>query len=315
MLTTKRTCYTRWRPSGRLIKVDGGAESKMTRIYPTAVFVAFSTFVVAIATATDSQSPVKIKIAPGGLVTIVNNSGSVMLHPGSGQQVVVNATKHSDKVEIDANGMPDGRRVEIRTHAISQQRLSSDESKVEYDITVPAGVSVTVSTATAPITVENLNSDLSLSSDTGRIAIRNVANAHIRARGIAAPIVLTDVTNGYVDVTSNSGLVQLENVSGPRVAIGSTSGDVSYRGDCSGGGIYNITTHSGAIDVALPQNTSVDLAARSLTGSVENDFPLQQKLHSTFVPSTGRSLVGTSNSGSSSMELQSFNGRIRVKKQ
>ena len=156
----------------------------MTRLYPTAVFAAFSTLLVAIAAANDSQNSVRIRIAPGGLVNIVNNSGSVTLHPGSGQQVVVNATKHSDKIEVDSNGMPDGRRVEIRTHVISQQRLSTDEAKVEYDITVPPGVSVTVSTATAPITVENLNSDLSLSSDTGRITIKNVANAHIRVRSI-----------------------------------------------------------------------------------------------------------------------------------
>src|SRR5436309_4737938 len=191
----------------------------MTRAYQAAVFVAFSSLLVATATAIDWQSQAKLKLAPGGLVNIVNNSGSVTLHAGSGQQVVVNATRHSDKVEVDSNGMPDGRRVEIRTHVISQQRLSTDEAKVEYDITVPPGVSVTVSTATAPITVENLNSDLSLSSDTGRIAIKNVANAHIRVRSIAAPIALTDITNGYLDVTSNSSPVQLENVSGPRVAV------------------------------------------------------------------------------------------------
>ena len=287
----------------------------MTRPYRAADVVAFSSLLVATATAIDWQSQAKLKLAPGGLVNIVNNSGSVTLHAGSGQQVVVNATRHSDKVEVDSNGMPDGRRVEIRTHVLSQQKLSSDEAKVDYDITVPAGASVTVSTASAPITVENLNSDLTLSSDTGKITIKNVANAHIHVRSIAAPVALTGVSNGHVDVTSNGGRVQLENVAGPRVAIGTTSGDIEYRGDCSGGGFYNLTTHSGAIDVTLPQNASVDLTARSLTGTVENDFPLQQKLHSTFVPSTGRSLVGTSNSGSSSMELQSFNGRIRVKKQ
>jgi DUF4097 and DUF4098 domain-containing protein YvlB len=283
--------------------------------YSTAIFAALSMLAVSIAMANDSQNHVKIKVAPGGVVNIVNNGGSVTLHPGGGQQVVVNATTHSDKVEVDSNGMPDGRRVEIRTHVLSPQKLSADESKVEYDVTVPAGVSVTVSTATAPITVENLNSDLSLSSDTGRITVKNVANAHIHVRSIAAPVALTNVTDGHVEVTSSSGAVQLESVSGAKVTIGTTSGDISYRGDCSGGGVYSITSHSGAIEVALPQNASVDLTARSITGSVENDLPLQQKPHLTFVPSPGRSLVGTSNSGSSSMELQSFSGRIRVKKQ
>src|SRR5947209_343913 len=257
-------------------------KSRMTRLYPTAVFAAFSTLLVAIAAANDSQNSVRIRIAPGGLVNIVNNSGSVTLHPGNGQQVVVNATRHSDKIEVDSNGMPDGRRVEIRTHVISQQRLSTDESKVEYDIAVPAGVSVTVSTATAPITVENLNSDLSLSSDTGRITVKNVVNTHIHVRSVAAPVTLTNVTDAHVEVTSSGGAVQLESVSGPRVTIGTTSGDISYRGDCSGGGVYSITSHSGAIEVALPQNASVDLTARSVTGSVENDFPLQQKPHMTF---------------------------------
>jgi DUF4097 and DUF4098 domain-containing protein YvlB len=283
--------------------------------YSTAIFAALSMLAVPVAMANDSQNHVKIKVAPGGVVNIVNNGGSVTLHPGSGQQVVVNATTHSDKVEVDSNGMPDGRRVEIRTHVLSPQKLSADESKVEYDITVPTGVSVTVSTATAPITVENLNSDLSLSSDTGRITVKNVANTHIHVRSVAAPVALTNVTDGHVEVTSSSGAVQLESVSGPKVTIGTTSGDISYHGDCSGGGVYSITSHSGAIEVALPQNASVDLTARSITGSVENDLPLQQKPHLTFVPSPGRSLVGTSNSGSSSMELQSFSGRIRVKKQ
>jgi DUF4097 and DUF4098 domain-containing protein YvlB len=282
-----------------------------SRVSLAAVFLLAATIVQA----NDAQNHATIKIVPGGVVNIVNNSGSVTLHPGGSQQVIVNATTHSDKTEVDSNGTPDGKRVEIRTHSLSQQKLSADESKVDYDITIPAGVSVTVSTAAAPITVENLNSDLSLSSDMGRIAVKNAANTYIHVRSVAAPVVLTNITGGNVEVTSSSGAVQLENVSGPKVKIGTTSGDISYRGDCSGGGAYSMITHSGAIDVTLPENASVDLTARSVTGSAENDFPLQQKSHTTFVPSPGRSLVGTSNSGSSSVELQSFSGRIRVKKQ
>jgi len=118
-----------------------------------------------------------------------------------------------------------------------------------------------------------------------------------------------------VQVTSSGGAVQLSNVTGPKVTISTTSGNISYQGDFSGGGSYLFTTHSGAIDVTLPATASVDLTARSVKGSVENDFPLQIKPHMTFVPSDGRSFAGTSNSGSSSVELQSFSGRIRVKKQ
>jgi len=67
--------------------------------------------------------------------------------------------------------------------------------------------------------------------------------------------------------------------------------------------------------MSLPQTASVDITARSVSGDVQNDFPLSQKTHTSFTPQTGRSFAGTSNSGASSVQLQSFSGRIRVKKQ
>src|SRR5215471_6517800 len=242
----------------------------------------------------DSTRQIKLTVATGGLVNVVNSGGSVTVHQGGPHQVLVNAVTHSDKIEVDANNTPDGRRADIRTHLLSEQKPNSDESKVDYLITVPPGVSVTVSTATAPITVDGVSSDLSLSSDTGHITVKNATSTHLQVRGVAAPVVLTNIV-GYVEVT--------------------TSGDIGYQGDFSGGGSYVLSTHSGGIDVTLPANASVDLTARSITGSVENDYPLQSKSHMTFVPMQGRSFAGTSNSGSSSVELQSFSGKIRVKKQ
>jgi DUF4097 and DUF4098 domain-containing protein YvlB len=118
-----------------------------------------------------------------------------------------------------------------------------------------------------------------------------------------------------VDIQSAGGTVQLSNVTGQRVTVGTTSGNIEYLGDCSGGGDYILTTHSGAINVTLPATASVDLTARSTNGQVENAFPLQEKSHNSFVPHQGRSFAGTSNSGSSSVDLQSFSGKIRVKKQ
>jgi DUF4097 and DUF4098 domain-containing protein YvlB len=132
---------------------------------------------------------------------------------------------------------------------------------------------------------------------------------------MTAPVTLKDVTISRVDIQSSGGAVRLSNVTGQRISASTTSGNIEYRGDCSGGGDYILTTHSGAIDMTLPATASVDLSARSTTGAVENAFPLQEKQHNPFVPKQGRSFAGTSNSGSSSVELQSFSGKIRVKKQ
>ena len=267
------------------------------------------------ALAADSTKQAKLTIAPGGVVNISNNAGSVTLHQGNGHQVLATTTTHSDKVEVDANGTPDGKRVDIRAHALPQQKPTSDEAKVDCDITVPAGVSVTITTGTASITVDSVNADLSLSSDTGALTVRNASNTHINIRTVSGPVAVSNVTGAYLDVTSAGGAVHLTNVTGPRVQVGTTSANISYQGDFAGGGSYALTTHNGGIEVTLPEAASVDLTARSINGSVENDFPLQNKPHMTFSPTQGRSFSGTSNSGSSSVELESFSGKIRVKKQ
>ena len=81
------------------------------------------------------------------------------------------------------------------------------------------------------------------------------------------------------------------------------------------GGEYSLTNHTGNIDVTLPSSASVDLDARSSHGSVEDSFPLRQKTHLANALVAGRSFAGTSNSGSSSVQLRSFSGKIRLKKQ
>jgi DUF4097 and DUF4098 domain-containing protein YvlB len=267
------------------------------------------------AQASDTRKEAKIDIAVGGTVNIISGGGSVALHSGSGRQVLATYTVHSDKIEVDQNSSADKQRVELRTHALPGQQPTSDQARVDYDITVPAGVSVNVSTTSAPITAEGLSGDIGLSSETGQITIHNVAKSYVRVRSMTAPVSLKDVTMSRVDIQSSGGVVQLNNVTGQRVAASTTSGNIEYRGDCSGGGDYVLTTHSGAIDMTLPAIASVDLSARSTTGAVENAFPLQERHHNSFVPQPGRSFAGTSNSGSSSVELQSFSGKIRVKKQ
>jgi DUF4097 and DUF4098 domain-containing protein YvlB len=270
---------------------------------------------LSVACAADSRKEARIDIAPGGTVNIVSGGGSITLHSGAGRQLLVSYTVHSAKVEVDQSTSDNKQRVELLTHALPGEKPTADEAKVDYDVTVPAGISVNVSTTSAPITADGIGTDIGLSSETGQITVHNVAKSHVHVRSVTAPVNLQDVTMSRVDVQSTGGAVQLKNVNGQRVTAGTTSGNIDYQGDCSGGGNYILTTHSGAIDVTLPATASVDLTDRSTTGTVENDFPLQQKPHTSFVPQQGRSFAGTSNSGSSSVELQSFSGKIRVKKQ
>jgi DUF4097 and DUF4098 domain-containing protein YvlB len=263
----------------------------------------------------DARKEVRLDVASGGAVTITNNAGSVGLKAGSGHQLVVAYAAQSNKMEVDQTSTNDHGRIEITAHALPDQKPTADESRVDFEISVPAGVSVTVNTATATITAENLSGDISLSSDTGLITAHDLAKSNVQVRTVTGGVSLSNLIGSHVDVISSAGAVKLSNVNGPKVKVGTGSGNITYTGDCSGMGNYVLTTHSGAIDMSLPQAASVDITARSVSGDVQNDFPLSQKSHTSFTPQAGRSFAGTSNSGASSVQLQSFSGKIRVKKQ
>jgi DUF4097 and DUF4098 domain-containing protein YvlB len=267
--------------------------------------------VASAAFAADAHKEFRYTVGPGATLNVVNENGSVTIRPSASRQVIISTTSHSPKVEVDSSQT--GNRIEAQTHLLGTP--TGDEARVEYDIQAPADIMLTVRADSGPVRVEKLRSDMTLDSSTAAITVQDCGNSHVHIHAIQGPVTVSNLSNGHVEITSLSGDVQLNSVTGPKVLINTTKGNVRYVGDFSGGGDYFFTTHSGDIEVSLPTSASVDLSARSVSGSVEQDFPLQQKPHLTYQLSPGRSFAGTSNTGASSVQLRSFSGKIRVKKQ
>lgn len=267
---------------------------------------------LSVAASAQTRKELKFNVGPGASVSVTNDAGPVIVHAGSGSQVLVVATMHSDQVEIDPT--QSGSRIDVHTHYL-QQRLSGDAARVDYDVTVPADCAVIVHASTGPIAVDHLRGDITADGDAANVDVKDAANGHVHLRTLKGSINLSNVTNGHVEISSVSGPVTLTNVSGQRVEVNTTNGKVTYRGDFASNGDYDVTTHSGDIEVFMPANASTDISLRSVTGKVENDFPFQPKQHTSLPIASGKSFAGTSNQGGSSVELRSFSGTIRVKKQ
>jgi DUF4097 and DUF4098 domain-containing protein YvlB len=260
--------------------------------------------------AADNRKEFKYTAAPGSSVTIVNEFGPVTLKLAPGHQVSIVAETHSDKVEVYC--AQTGNRIEARTNF--RQKADEQEGRVSYEVAVPANVAVMVRAATGPIQAEKLQGDITLKGDAAGITVHDVSNAHVHIQTVGGPIELTNIKGGHVEIISSDGGVRLNAVNGPKVSVNTASGDITYDGDLGSGGDYSFTNHSGNIDVTLPANASIDLLARSITGSVQNDFPLQKKAQGSLsLVDQARASVGTSNSGASSVQLRSFSGKIRVK--
>ena len=280
---------------------------KMTKVALRTI--ALLALLTAVASA-DNRKEFKYTLAAGGNVTINNPNGAVSVKGGSGRQVSIVATAHSDKVSVESNQY--GNRIDVRTRM--QQRVTGNDARVDYEVTVPQDAGITVHADAGPITIEKMHGDVTAEGDQANIDVHDVSGGHVHARTLAGPITVHDVSNGHVELSTVSGDIKMANVSGQRLTANSTRGNISYDGAFGEDGNYSLVNGSGDITVSLPAGASVDVTARSVSGSVEDDFKLQQKPNSMFT-SSARTLVGTSNSAGSSVDLRSFSGRIRVKKQ
>ena len=263
-----------------------------------------------LAAAAENRKEFHYQLAPHSSVTLTNQYGGVEVTPSSDGQVGVVAVLHSKKVEVDATQR--GNRLELRTHFL--QGAGPEDGRVDYQLRIPADTALNVRSTTGRISVQGINSDVTVEGDAADVSVRQVRGGHIHVHTLSGPIQLQNVDLGDIEVVSVSGPVTMDHADGRMVSVNTADGKISYTGDLGDGGEYVFANHSGDIDVSLPATASVDITATSTNGAVTNDFPFHPTAHSSIPLTQGKSFAGTANSGSSSVHIRSFSGKIHVKK-
>ncbi|HUK23960.1 MAG TPA: DUF4097 family beta strand repeat-containing protein [Terriglobales bacterium] len=242
-------------------------------------------------------------------ISVVNQYGAVSVKPGSNSDVLVTAVLYSDKVEPDH--IQAGSRVDFVSHLLPG--ATQETGRVDYELEVPAGATVSVQSATGPLNVEGLRGDVAVEGTVANVTVRQVTGGHVRVRTLSGPVTLTNIEDGHVEVTSVSGDVTLTAVNGPSVQVNSNSGKISYDGLFGAAGDYSLTSHTGDIEAVAPSYASMDVVARSEHGEVDNDFSLQPR-HSSFPVKAKSAFEGTIGKAASSVKLFSISGKIHLKK-
>jgi DUF4097 and DUF4098 domain-containing protein YvlB len=279
--------------------------SQYTSELTAVVLVTLATFAVA-----ETKKEYRFDVGPKSKVSIINQFGGVSVKPSTGNYVLVTATMYSDKVEVDQS--QSGNRVDVQSHLLTG--ATADNSRVDYDVLVPADASVNIESATGPLHAERLHGDVEAEGTNAAIDVRDISGSHVHVKTMAGTITLTNIRDGHVEIDSVSGDVTLRSVTGPLVRVSSTSGRIQYDGDFGYAGEYRFNSHSGNIDATIPEDASVDVKAQSVHGLVQNDVPLQPKVHSSFLVKEGSSFAGTINKAASSVWLRTFSGKIHLKK-
>ena len=257
----------------------------------------------------ETRKEYRYTVGPKASVSVINQYGPISVKPNGGNQVLVTAVLHSDKAEIDQR--QNGNRLDIISHLLPG--ADSDSGRVDYEISVPADSSLTLHSSTGPIHVEKLHGDVTLEGASAAMDVHDISDAHVHVKTMNGPVTLGNIRDGHVEIASVSGDINLSSVSGSLVEVSSTSGKIRYDGDFGAGGRYSLSSHTGDIEAMAPAYASIDVVARSVNGTVENDFPLQPE-HTSFVVKAGSAFAGTLGKAASSVKLFTFSGKIHLKK-
>jgi DUF4097 and DUF4098 domain-containing protein YvlB len=218
-----------------------------------------------------------------------NRGGAVDLSLLAGE-IVVTAW---DRPEAKINAFSE--RSELRLD-VSSSRISIDERSrrgrgdSRYEVTVPAGTRVLMRSTSGDLSARGVKGEVEARSvsgdveveDAGPVTFESVSGdvtgrrlaGPVRSKSVSGDIELDGVT-GDVDAETTSGDVILASARTKFVRAESVSGEITYNGTIDPSGRYEFHSHSGDIDLTLPEGVGAQLGVETFSGEIDTAFPLQ----------------------------------------
>ena len=260
---------------------------------------------------------------PGGRIELKNINGWVKITSWDRNEVKVDALKYAGtrerlaEAEIQAEADPGS--IHIKTkYKDHELTFNSDDpihnpAGVDYTLTVPAGARLDG--------IKLVNGDLDIQNITGDVDASCV-NGHLRASGLRGRADLKTV-NGTLELTYD-GVIPSDTKDSVIPSEGGLPRAVSSAGNPSRGtpaatalsavsqtgNDVNLKSVNGSVIVTLPSDTDAELRAKTVSGSISNDFGLPVD-DGRYV---GHSLAGRLGSGAAHIELKNVNGSISVQR-
>ena len=254
-----------------------------------------------------------VDVARGTRLTVDNQAGEVIMRAWDRDAVRVVA-RHGTRARVNVR---QGDGVLIISNRGSM-------GAINYDITVPSWMPVKVSGhynyielngMGAEVTAENVRGDIDIKGGRGFVTAKSIEGA-IKISGTQGKVTATTINDdltvenasGELVVESTNGNLTLTGIQAPAVTATTLNGRVIYSGSLVDKGRYQFTTHNGRIELRVQQNPNATFYVRTYEGSFRQNLNLKPQGE----PRSGRRNTYIGGNGSAQVELESFNGSVRV---
>ena len=264
--------------------------------------------------APQQQIDTTVAVRPGGQLEVEAEHGRATVSTWDRSEVRVRATNiastrvsvrnRGNVVEVEADTR--GRNTDNVIFEITVPRsfhVLFDVMNVDITVDGVQG-NVEVETIQGAVTVRGVTGNLDIESINGEVAIDNV-RGHITVEATNQNVRITNV-RGDIEVETANGSITILRAESSIVEVSTINGIVQYDGTVRDGGRYYLGTHNGSITMSFPERTNATVAVSTNSGQVQSTFgiPINSIRNRRFNFTLG--------SGSARVELESFNGSVRL---
>lgn len=256
-----------------------------------------------------------------GAIRISNMVGSVVVHGWNKDTVLVRGALAAGDQLFMGGGY-------TGTKMFVESANERDPKPSRLEVWVPARVRLWIKTATASIDVSGVEGGLDLYVVSGTIDV-NGNPRELNAEAIDGDIHITG-SSPWMRAKSASGTVTLQGstsdgvfstVSGPirigggtyeRLKVESVTGDIGFAGRFDRSGVFDFDSHSGAIDIAIPEKTEASFSIVSVAGKITNALSRTIPVSGRF--GRGAELATDAGGGGARVSVRTFKGPVTLRR-
>jgi len=263
----------------------------------------------------------KIPLGMEGALRIVNMVGSVIVHGWGKDTVMVRGTLGAGDNFYMGGGYTGAK---MFVEAVNDR----DPKPARLEVWVPARVRLWVKTATANIDVSGVDGGLDLYVVSGTIDV--TGNPHelnaeaidgdiritgspawVRAKSATGTIVFQGASSDAAFSTV-SGAVKVDGGVFERTKIETVTGNINFSGRLDRSGTFDFDTHSGTIDIAIPDKTSASFSVVTIAGGITNNLSKNSPIPGRF--GRGAELTMDTSGGGAKVSVRTFKGPVTLRR-
>ena len=262
-----------------------------------------------------------VQVAKGTKLDINNFAGDVNIKVWDKDAVRVEVN-NSDRETVDIK--QGDQMLSVRSRSLRGGRPRS----LDYTISVPSWMAISVAGTYADVTMEGVGADVSVETTHGDIKVRGgsgfvslksvqgeitleKAKGRIEVRAVNESLHLADIS-GDLSAESTNGSIILDRIDSGNVDLYTVNGNISYDGAIKDKGLYRLTTHNGLIAMPIAEKANAALTVRTYNGGIRSTFQLPADNANS--ERRNKRLTLTLGNGSAHVELESFGGTIALRR-